>query len=140
MSQTDKDVDPGRQSSGTDPECLSPAGVVLQVIMSQVKSRLALSNRTTLRSGSCSDEADELTELGDGRRRDRVTGDVRRTPPREARCRLLGIRSYVRACWLADHGQPEVTLSRRRRCPEVLRVVPDATAEWELVRICGGRF
>jgi hypothetical protein len=26
-----------RQSSGTDPECLSPAGVVLQVIMGQVE-------------------------------------------------------------------------------------------------------
>src|ERR1700730_6871704 len=30
------------------------------------------------------DEADEVAELGDGRRRDRVRSDVRRTPPREA--------------------------------------------------------
>jgi hypothetical protein len=36
-SQTDKDVDPGRQSSGTGPECRSPAEVVLHVIMGQVE-------------------------------------------------------------------------------------------------------
>src|SRR6202011_1638215 len=30
------------------------------------------------------EEADEGAELGDGRRRDRVRSDVRRTPPREA--------------------------------------------------------
>jgi len=75
-SQTDKDVDPGRQSSGTDPECLSPAGVVLRVIMGQVEIPVGADEHNDVEIRILLDEAGEVAELGDGRRRDRVNRRV----------------------------------------------------------------
>src|SRR6266436_2650747 len=74
--RTDKDVDPGRQSSGTDPECLSPAGVVLQVIMGQVEIPVGAVEHNDVEVRILLDEAGEVAELGDGRRRDRVNRRV----------------------------------------------------------------
>jgi hypothetical protein len=59
-SQTDKDVDPGRQSSGTDPECLSPAGVVLQVIMGKVEIPVGAVEHNDIEVTISLDEADEV--------------------------------------------------------------------------------
>src|SRR6266446_10401221 len=75
-NQTDKDVDPGRQSSGTDPECLSPAGVVLQVIMGQVEIPVGAVEHNDVEVRILLDEAGEVAELGDGRCRDRVNRRV----------------------------------------------------------------
>jgi hypothetical protein len=75
-SQTNKDVDPGRQSSGTDPECLSPTAVVLQDIMGQVEIPVGAVEHNDVEIRILLDEADEVAELGDGRRRDRVNRRV----------------------------------------------------------------
>ena len=75
-SQTDKDVDPGRQSSGTVPECRRPAGVVLQVIMGQVEIPVGAVEHNDVEIRIVLDEASEVAELGDDRRRDRVNRRV----------------------------------------------------------------
>jgi hypothetical protein len=69
-SQPDKDVDPGRQSSGTVPECRRPAGVVLQVIMGQVEIPVGAVEDNDVEIRIVLDEAGEVAELGDGRRRE----------------------------------------------------------------------
>src|SRR5712671_875582 len=61
--RTDKDVDPGRQSSGTDPECLSPAGVVLQVIMGQVEIPVGAVEHNDVEVRILLDQANEVAVI-----------------------------------------------------------------------------